>query len=89
MARQLWAYSNDFGWYAVNPEECQYNRAQVDTLPALVEADTKHELVGTPRLLSNGHGAITAARGHGCRVWASSWPREHPMTQAWGASKEI
>jgi hypothetical protein len=45
MARQLWAYNNDFGWYAVDPEECQHDRAQVDTLPVLVEADTKHELM--------------------------------------------
>jgi hypothetical protein len=45
MARQLWAYSNAFGWYAVDPEECQYDRAQVDTLPAVVEADTKHALM--------------------------------------------
>jgi hypothetical protein len=34
----LWAYSNAFGWYAVDPEECQYDRAQVDTLQALAEA---------------------------------------------------
>jgi len=45
MARQLWAYSNTFGWYAVDPEACQYDRAQVDTLPALVEAATKHALM--------------------------------------------
>jgi hypothetical protein len=29
----------------VNPEECQYDRTQVDTLPALLEADTKHALM--------------------------------------------
>jgi len=45
MGRPLWAYSNDFGWYAVDFEACQYDRAQVDTLPALVEADTKHALM--------------------------------------------
>lgn len=45
MARELWAYSNAFGWYAVDPEVCQYDRTLVDTLPALVEADTKHALM--------------------------------------------
>lgn len=45
MARQLWAYGNDFGWYAVDPEACQYDRDQVDRLTALVEADTKHALM--------------------------------------------
>jgi hypothetical protein len=45
MGRQVWAYHNDFGWYAVDPEACQYDRAQIDTLPALIEADTKHALM--------------------------------------------
>jgi hypothetical protein len=45
MGRQVWAYHNAFGWYAVDPEQCQYDRAQVDTLPALLEADTKHALM--------------------------------------------
>lgn len=44
MARQLWAYGNDFGWYAVDPEACQDDRDQVDTLTAIVEADTTHAL---------------------------------------------
>ena len=45
MERQLWAYRNAFGWYAVDPAACQYDRTQVDALPAMVEADTKHELM--------------------------------------------
>jgi hypothetical protein len=29
----------------VDPEACQYDRTQIDTVPALLEADTKHALM--------------------------------------------
>jgi hypothetical protein len=45
MERRLWAYSNDFGWFAVDPEACDYHGDQVDTIPPILEADTKHALM--------------------------------------------
>jgi len=53
MARRLWAYNNDFGWYAVDPEECQHDRNKVDTLTAVIEAETKHALMA--RAEEEGH----------------------------------
>jgi hypothetical protein len=47
MARRLWAYRNDFGWFAVDPEACDYEEDKVDTVPAVLEADTKHDLINT------------------------------------------
>ena len=45
MEHRLWAYSNDFGWFAVDPSACDYDQGQVDTIEAVLEADTKHELM--------------------------------------------
>jgi hypothetical protein len=45
MERHLWAYGNDFGWFAVDPTACDYNQDQVDTAVPVLEADTKHALM--------------------------------------------
>ena len=41
MERRLWIYTNDFGWFAVDPEEYQYNRILVDIAPVILEDDTR------------------------------------------------
>jgi predicted ABC-type ATPase len=45
MEHHLWAYGNEFGWFAVDPEECHYDRDQVHTAQVVLEADTKHSLM--------------------------------------------
>jgi hypothetical protein len=45
MDRRLWAYTNGFGWFAVDPESCDYDEEQVDTVEPLLEAETKHALM--------------------------------------------
>ena len=44
MERRLWAYHNAFGWFAVDPEERDFDENKVDEAPAVLEATTKHEL---------------------------------------------
>jgi hypothetical protein len=45
MEHRLWAYHNEFGWFAVDPEECDFDEDKVDEAPAVLEATTKHELM--------------------------------------------
>ena len=45
MERRLWAYTNGFGWFAVDPSECDYDEDQVDTAEPVLTADTKHALM--------------------------------------------
>jgi hypothetical protein len=45
MTRQLWAYTNDFGWFAVDPAACDYDADRADTVGPELEADTKHALM--------------------------------------------
>jgi hypothetical protein len=45
MERRLWAYSNDFGWFAVDPSACDYDEDKVDTVAPVLEAETKHALM--------------------------------------------
>lgn len=45
MEGHLWAYGNDFGWFAVDPAACDDNQDQVDTVVPVLEADTKHALM--------------------------------------------
>ncbi len=43
MERRLWAYHNAFGWFAVDPEECDFDEDKVDEARTVLEATTKHE----------------------------------------------
>jgi hypothetical protein len=45
MENRLWAYSNGFGWFAVDPSECDYDEDQIDSIAPVLEADTKHDLM--------------------------------------------
>jgi hypothetical protein len=45
MEHHLWAYTNDFGWFAIDPSMCDYDRDKVDTAETMFEAETKHELM--------------------------------------------
>ena len=45
MENRLWAYTNDLGWFAVDPSTCDYDEEQVDSVEAVLEANTKHELM--------------------------------------------
>lgn len=45
MERRLWAYHNEFGWFAVDPEECDFDEDKVDAAPTIFEATTTHELM--------------------------------------------
>jgi hypothetical protein len=43
--RRLWAYTNGTGWFAIDPETCDYDEDQVDTAEPVLAADTKHALL--------------------------------------------
>jgi hypothetical protein len=45
MEHRLWAYSNGNGWFAIDPEACDFDEDRVDTVEAVLEADTKHNLM--------------------------------------------
>jgi len=45
MDRRLWAYNNEFGWFAVDPAACDYDEDRVDTVEPVLQADTKHALM--------------------------------------------
>ena len=45
MTHRLWAYRNDFGWFAIDPAACDYAQDRVDTVEPLLTADTKHALM--------------------------------------------
>ena len=45
MERRLWAYHNDFGWFAVDPAASDYEEDRVDTVEPVLQADTKHALM--------------------------------------------
>ena len=47
MTRRLWAYRNAFGWFAVDPEACDYEEDRVDTVEPLLTADTNSLLLST------------------------------------------
>jgi hypothetical protein len=45
MEHRLWAYSNGKGWFAIDPAACDFDEDQVNTVEAVLEADTRHNLL--------------------------------------------
>jgi hypothetical protein len=45
MARCLWVYYSDFGWFAAGPAGCDDDEDRIDTVEPLLAADTKHALL--------------------------------------------